>query len=455
MFARYREILALPGAAAFFWWGLLARIQMGMTGLSTFLLVQIEYGSYARAGAVLAAVSIGNAFLAPQISRLIDEFGQSRVLRVGFALSVSARIGLVVAAMMHAPLWVLLTVAPMVALSGSQSTLTRARWTHIVPDKHGLNTAFSLESSLEEVLFIAGPALATILATTVASWLPSMVAATTMLVGGYVFLSLRATEPPARRGDAGTVPLTMAPVIDGSLPRVGLIPENARARMRPRRYRNPLRGHLLVTTPALIITTVVFATQGALFASVDASTVALAEQMGHKSWAGPVLAVFALGSLAGGLTYGSRMWAGSLASRLLWGVTGSGIGAVTFVFAPNLLVLGILMFLTGLAIAPTMAVGDGVVHALIPRSRLTEGMAWTRVGLDLGVAAGAWLAGVLIERGGPSYGFAVTAAAGVAGIVIMAASWKYLRRKRAYEETVVREPAVTGADTVPIGMMAS
>lgn len=455
MFARYREILALPGAAAFFWWGLVSRMQMGMTGLSTFLLVQIEYGSYAWAGAVLAAVSMGNAVLAPQVSRLIDEFGQSRVLRVGFALSVTARIVLVVAAVSHAPLWLLLTVAPMVALSGSQSTLTRARWTHIVPNKHSLNTAFSLESSLEEVLFIAGPALATILATSVVSWLPSIIAAVTMLVGGYVFLSLRATEPPARKSDAGTVPLTMAPVIDGSLPRVGFIPDSARARVRPRRYRNPLRGHLLVTTPALIITTVVFATQGALFASVDASTVALAEELGRTSWSGPVLAVFALGSLAGGLLYGSRMWAGSLASRLMWGVTGSGVGAATFAFAPNLTVLGVLMFVTGLVIAPTMAVGDGVVHALIPRSRLTEGMAWTRVGLDLGVASGAWLTGVMLERGGPSAGFGVTAGAGALGIVIMAASWRYLRRKRAYDETIVREPAVAGGATTVTGIMGA
>ena len=455
MFARYREILALPGAAAFFWWGLVARMQMGMTGLSTFLLIQIEYGSYALAGAVLGSVSIGNAILAPQVSRLIDEFGQSRVLRVGFALSVTARIGLVVAAVTSAPSWVLLTVAPLVSLSGSQSTLTRARWTHIVPNKHSLNTAFSLESSLEEVLFIAGPALATVLATTVASWLPSMVAALTLLVGGYVFLSLRSTEPPARRADAGTVALTMAPVIDGSLPRVGLIPQSASARPRPRRYRNPLRGHLLVTTPALVITTIVFATQGALFASVDASTVALAEQMGHKSWAGPVLAVFALGSLVGGLLYGSRMWAGSLASRLLWGVAGSGVGAATFAFAPDLVVLGAFMFATGLVIAPTMAIGDGVVHALVPRSRMTEGMAWTRVGLDLGVAAGAYLAGVMVERGGPSQGFAVTSAAGLAGIVIMAASWRYLRGKRAYDEAVTREPALAGAGSHPAGTMSA
>ncbi len=439
MFARYREILALPGAAAFFWWGLIARIQMGMTGLATFMLVQIEYNSYATAGAVLGATSIGYAIVAPQMSRLVDTYGQSRVLRPAFAFGIAARFGLVIAAMSHAPAWVLFCVAPFFAVTGSQSTLTRARWSHIVPDRHALNTAFSLESSLEEVLFIGGPALATILATTVASWVPSVIAATTLLVGGYIFLSLRATEPPARKADAGTVPLTMAPVIDGYYHRVGIsdLPP-----ARPRRYRNPFKGHLLVTTPALVITSIIFATQGALFASVDASTVAFADQMGHKRWSGVVLAVFALGSLIGGLAYGARVWKGSLASRLLWGVSTAGVGAALFQLAPNLVVLAALMFATGIVIAPTMAVGDGVVHALIPRSRVTEGMAWTRVGLDMGVAAGAWLAGSLIDRGGAADGFTVTAVAGLTGLVIMFASWRYLRRTRAYDEVVVREVAV-------------
>ena len=439
MFARYREILALPGASAFFWWGLLARTQMGMTGLATFLLVQIEYGSYATAGAVLGVASIGYALVAPFMSRLVDAYGQSRVLQPAFAVAIAARVGLVVAATAHAPAWVLFCVAPFFAATGSQSTLSRARWSHIVPDKHALNTAFSLESSLEEVLYIAGPALATILATTVASWLPSIIAASTLLVGGYIFLSLRATEPPARKADAGTVPLTMAPVIDGSLHRVGIsdLPP-----ARPRRYRNPFKGHLLITTPALVITTIVFATQGALFASVDASTVAFAEELGHKRWSGVVLAVFALGSLVGGLLYGARVWTGSLSSRLLWGVSAAGIGAALFHLAPNLIVLAALMFATGLVIAPTMAVGDGVVHALVPRSRVTEGMAWTRVGLDMGVAAGAWLAGLLIDRGGAADGFAVTTVAGVGGLVIMLAAWRYLRRTRAYDEEVDREVAV-------------
>ena len=440
MFSRYREILALPGARRFFWWGLIARVPMGLGGLATFMLVQIEYQSYAKAGAVLGVASLGYAILSPALSRLVDDYGQSRVLRYGFGIAATARTIFVIAALNQAPLWLLLTVAPFFALTGAQSTLTRARWTHIVPNKHALNSAFSLESSLEEVLFIAGPALATILATQVASWVPSAIVIVTLVIGGYTFLSLRDTEPPARKADAGTVPLTMAPVIDGHLPRVGITDELLVNR--PRRYRNPLRGHLLATVPALVITTFIFGTQGALFASVDAATVAFAEELGLKAWSGPVLAVWALGSLVGGLTYGSRIWLGSLASRLLWGVSFSGLGAASFLLAPNLGVLALLMFLTGMVIAPTMAVGDGVVHALVPRSRVTEGMAWTRVGLDAGVAAGAWLAGVFIERSGSGGGFAVTTVAGLVGVVLMASSWRYLRRKRAYEEEVERDAAV-------------
>ncbi|WP_296666716.1 MFS transporter, partial [Demequina sp.] len=351
MLTPYRGILALPGARAFTAWGLVARIQMGLTGLSTFLLVQIEYGRYEYGGIVLAAIAVSYAVVSPQVGRLVDAYGQSRVLRVGYAIAIAGRVAIIVAALTHQPLWTLVLLAPLVAAGGTQSTHTRARWSHVVPDGHSLNTAFSLESSLEEVLFIAGPAAATVLATQVASWAPSAIAVATLAVGGYGFISLTDTEPPARRADArrrqDAHGAARALVIDGEMPRVGLPPRASRRR----RYAGALRGHLLVSTPALVVTTAIFATQGALFASVDASTVAFAEELEQKQWSGAVLAVFALGSLVGGLAYGSRVWHGSLASRLLWGVTATGVGAATFVLAPTMLWLGALMFLTGLAIA--------------------------------------------------------------------------------------------------------
>ena len=72
-------------------------------------------------------------------------------------------------------------------------------------------------------------------------------------------------------------------------------------------------------------------------------------------------------------------------------------------------------------------------------------MSWTRVGMDLGIAAGAYAAGTLIDQRGSGGGFAIVAGAGILGIVLMSVSWRYLRNKRAYDEEVSREPANIGA----------
>ena len=102
MLSRYREVLSLPGARAFATWGLIARLQMGMTGLATFLLVQMEYGSYAAGGVMLAAISVSYVVIAPQVARLVDAHGQARVLRWGYAVAIAGRVGLLVAALMGA-----------------------------------------------------------------------------------------------------------------------------------------------------------------------------------------------------------------------------------------------------------------------------------------------------------------------------------------------------------------
>ncbi len=415
MFAPYRTILSIPGARAFTAWGLVARAQMAMTELAILLMVQIEYGSYATAGRVVAVVAISWALLAPIVGRLVDRFGQYRALRWGFAIVILGRTAMILAALSHQPEWVLYACAPLFPASGSIATYTRARWVHAVRDDDALNTAFSLESSLDEVLFIVGPAVTTVLATLVASWAGLGLSTLALAVGGYAFLAQRGTEPPTSVTPSGA----------------------------PRRRRRPRLGtHMFISVPAVLITTAIFAAQGALFASADVATVAFADSLGHKSSSGPVLALFALGSLLGGLLYGARVWRHSLSSRLVWGVVLTGVGSATFGLAPTLAILAALMFVTGLVVAPTMAVGDGMVQALVPRTRLTEGMTWTRTGIDVGIAAGAWLAGYLVEHRGAGSGFAVTAVAGALSAVIALAAFPYLRSRRRYEEVAATTPAV-------------
>ena len=79
MFGSYAQVLRRPGAIRFTAAGFLARMQMSMAGLGSVMLLSVERGSFAVAGTVSAIYALSAAVIGPQISRLIDVFGQSTV----------------------------------------------------------------------------------------------------------------------------------------------------------------------------------------------------------------------------------------------------------------------------------------------------------------------------------------------------------------------------------------
>src|SRR6516162_11610166 len=100
----YLEILRLPGALAFSATGFLARMPMSMFSLGTVLLIAATTGRYGLAGLVAAVGSVGYALGAPQIARLIDRFGQARVLRPQVAVFGAATVVFMTLAEIGAPL---------------------------------------------------------------------------------------------------------------------------------------------------------------------------------------------------------------------------------------------------------------------------------------------------------------------------------------------------------------
>ena len=64
-----------------------------------------------------------------------------------------------------------------------------------------------------------------------------------------------------------------------------------------------------------------------------------------------------------------------------------------------------LLFVSGLTIAPTLIASVAVVEAAVPRTRLTEALGWTSMGVAAGVAAGAAALGRLIDLDGARSGF--------------------------------------------------
>ena len=419
MTSTYGRILAKPGAWQFSLAGLLARFPMSMVGISTILAVQSLYGSYSAAGTVSAANIIAAAVGSPLLARLVDAYGQARVMLPAILASSASLLGLIVATQQIAPLWTLIVLSGLAGgLGGSMGSVVRSRWTTLLDSPDDVHTAFSLEAALDEVAFMIGPVLATALCTThvlpvTSGWI---VALSLQLGGGLWFLSQRATEPaphpraprPRRRGsDDGarsTEPDALAPA---RLPSV--------------------LSYGSVRAIALI-----FLCSGIMFGANDVSAVAFATELDQKSLSGVALACWATGSLIAALVYGARTWGWPLWKQLGVGMAWLALGASTFLLAPNLAVLAVLYVLVGLGTAPTITSGNNIVQVTVAPGQLTEGLAWIGTAMNIGVSLGSMLGGRAIDAAGAHGGYTLTMCAAWIGVVVLLVGLRTLRRARAH-----------------------
>ena len=203
MLSSYRRVLAEPGTLRFSATGLVARLPMSMVGLGIVLLVSAATGSYGVAGAVSAAYMVANAGLAILQGRLLDSVGQARVLTGAAALFAVAMVLLVVSVEAG---WLGAAYAWAALAGGSLPQIgsaVRARWSHVLTeDRDGLQTAYALESVVDEVVFMLGPIVVTVLA---AAWDPvaGIAVAVVACVGGTLALcAQRATEPHSASSSA-------------------------------------------------------------------------------------------------------------------------------------------------------------------------------------------------------------------------------------------------------------
>ena len=423
MLSPYRDVLTKPGALAFSLTGLVARLPMSMVGIGIVLMIATLSGSYGLAGRVSAVYVVANAVCGPRLARLVDRYGQARVMRPAIALASVGLAALIVAALVDAPtVWLYVTAALAGAPAGSFGALVRARWSYVLADPRQIHTAYSLESALDELVFVVGPVLATVLATSVAPAAGLVVPIAAMVVGGLAFLALGATEPPPRP--------------------VERRPDGGRA-----------RGRGVMRSRGMVVLALVFVGIGALFGATDVSTVAFAEESGSTGSAGLALATFALGSLLSGLGYGARHWTSPLWRRFVVGVVGLAVGVCFFLVVTSIPALAVVMFVTGFTIAPTLINGNGLVQHLVRPAQLTEGLTWVATALGVGVSIGSSVAGVLIDRQGAQGGFLVVVVAAGAAVAVTLGSIGILRADSTVAQEVSAdepEPAAGVRHSIPV-----
>ncbi|MFA7761164.1 MFS transporter [Streptomyces sp. NRRL S-448] len=371
----YQRLFALPGTRGFTAGNLLARLPMGMFGISAVMMIAGQRGSYALAGAVTATGLAATALVAPWTARLIDRHGQARIAVPATLIAVLGSLSLIVCVRTGAPAWTLFASYAATATTPNIGGMSRARWTHLLRDSPGAHhTAMSFEQAADELCFMLGPVLAAFLCSVVLPEAGTLTAAVLLLTGMLVFTSCRATQPPVEAGP---------------------------------RHGSPLRalGPLL---PLFLAT-------GVVFGSMEIASLARLDALGLGAASGPVLALQAAGSCAAGLLYGTMrprslrtcLIAMAAAMTLPWLAASTGA----------LLPLACALLLAGMATAPTMVTAMSRVHALTPQGRLNEGMTLAVTAIFAGIALGAATGGTLVDHLGPTTAYALPAAAAVLALV--------------------------------------
>ncbi|WP_333768097.1 MFS transporter [Streptomyces sp. IBSBF 2435] len=398
MTSPYRAIFAAPGSRAFSAAGLVGRMPLSMLGIGIVTMISQVTGQYGLAGALSATAALAGAAIGPQVSRMVDRYGQARVLRPAAAVTVVSVLSLLAAVKGGAPHWTFFVCAVGVGATPSMGAMVRARWSAIHREAPELlHTAYSFESVVDEIVFILGPILSIGLCTVLFAEAGPLLAAVFLGVGVLLLTAQRRTEPQPH----------------------------------PRAHRG---GGSALRAPGMPVLIGVFIGTGTVFGAVDVTTLAFADEHGHKSAASLVLATYALGSCLAGLAFGLIRPRGSAQGRFLLGISLMAVSMIPPLLVGNLVFLAMALFFSGLTIAPTMVTSMSLVERLVPRARLTEGMTWTSTGLAIGVALGAALAGRVTDAHGASAAFAVPAGAAFLAAAVAGLGYRRLRPAPEREE---------------------
>src|SRR5919202_826000 len=354
-----------PGALRLLAWSLVARLPLTMIGIGLLVHAQRLTGSFAVAGLVYGAYAVATGAGGPALGRLADRRGQLAVL----APSAGAGVALLAAA-------VGLATPPLAAC-------LRALLPGVVRDPAGAAAAYAVDAAAVELTWVTGPPLVLGVGAAWSTGGALAVAAAVLAVGTVAF----AAQPATRE-------------------------------WRPAPAAERARGGSL-RAPGLRTLVVVLVGVGVLFGAVEVGVAATARSLGAPAAAGPLVGLWGLGSLAGGVVAARR--GGRLdraaALALLLALLGAG-HVVLAAAAGSVVALAAGLLVAGAAIAPTLAIAYAIVERVAPRGTVNEAFAWLSTATAVGSAVGASVAGALADGAGPPAAFVLAGAAGGAAALV-------------------------------------
>jgi MFS family permease len=389
--SRYLEVLRVRGVARVAAFATMGRLPFAIEPLSIVLLMREESYDYGQVGAVVGAEALAVGVTAGFVGRLVDRVGRRRVILVTGATTTLFLCAETVAILSGASVWLLVALG---ALQGATippiSASMRSLWARLVPEET-LESAYAFDAIQLELAFVIGPLIAAGLATAL-----SPAAGLLLCAVFYAGAAAGFATAPAAHAAA---------------------PQEEVERTRAGALRSPGMRTLVLAGAITAIS----------FGSLEVALPAFAEAEGSRGAVGPLITVWALGSVIGGLWYGARSWSASIERRFLVLMALLALGSAPLPFAPSIGVMGVLLVLTGLALAPLATTEYALVDRLAPAGTATEAYSWQIVANVMGAAAGSFVAGVLAEEASVEWALAMAGIACAAGFAFAVAARSSLR----------------------------
>jgi MFS family permease len=362
----YLDILRHPRMAALLGSALIARLPIGLNGLAIVLFLREQTGSFSVPGAVAGGMALGIGFGAPVMGRLVDRRGP-RVLLALASANATGVLTLLALGSSGAPVTVLVAVAAMTgAFYPPTPSVLRARFPELLRSRPELvASAYALDSVLLELTFVLAPLAVAVVVAVVEPGAALVVSACAVLVGVSAFVVM--LPPEARVGSDGE-----SPGLLGALRAPGI--------------------HTLVLTMLPV---------GFAIGALEVAMPAFSHDQSHAELAGVLLAIWAMGSAAGGLIYGARPRRSPLHLVHLRLTLLLPLAFLPLAVAPSsLLVMAVLLLPAGALIAPIIATRNELASEAAPPGTKTEALTWPLTALVAGLALGAAVGGALIDGSG-------------------------------------------------------
>lgn len=392
---QYLGVWRIPGAPMLLVLGIVGRLGIGMTPLALLLVVEDVTHRYALAAVAGGVYALSGAALSPVAGRIADRVGPTPVLLATAVAHPLALFGLLAASRAGTGNLGLIYLAAGVA-GATYPPLTaaiRGAWNDLTAPASGRahlrNTALAAETSLFEVVFVLGP----------------------LLVAAFVLLADAA---------AALVGAAVVTLVGTSAVALGRVMRGWRPH--PREHHAKGLGPLRVGGfPALLFCV---ATIGIAFGAAGVIVPAFAGTAGTgdpESLAGVLLAVWGIGSAAGGFWFGVRPPAVNMTRQFAWllGAVAASFGV--FALMPGPAALGVALVIGGATIAPALTLENTLVGRIAPTGMLNEAYTWVVTMSVAASAAGGAVAGLIVDHaGGVPWAFAFAGAAVAVGAAVAA-----------------------------------